>query len=142
MSACRAPLATPILASAGLSQPSIPSLCRYQEPKLRPDGYFVAGKRLITVTFNLWRVLGHTGEVRGEAGMPNATFKKPIGEHVKNILRGRARWGCNHQLVGTWAKLPAGQMELTGAAAFPRAAPKRSRSGEPVRAPVAMAPLA
>ena len=112
---------------------------RYSEPKPRSDGFWVDGPRSFKVTANIWRVLGNTGEVRGEAGMPNATFKKPIGEHVKNILRGRKAWGCRHQLVDSWAQLPAGKMELTAAQAHPVATAKRSRAGLPK--PTPMAPL-
>ena len=94
---------------------------------------FVPGKREFTWRGNVWRVIGNTGEVRGEPGMPNASFKKPIGEHVKNILRGRKRWGCKHQLTETWAELPAGKMELSAADAHPVAARKRSRAAAPAR---------
>ena len=107
---------------------------RYSEPKPRDDGLFVPGKRTFVFTCNVWRILGGTGEVRGEPGMPNGTFKKPIGEHVKNTLRGRKAWGLKHVLVDTWAQLPAGQMELAAAVAHPRGAAKRSRAGAPIRA--------
>ena len=46
----------------------------YVEPKPRADGFFVAGNRGMNVRGNIWRVMGNTGEVRGAAGMPNATF--------------------------------------------------------------------
>ena len=106
----------------------VPLPRRYVEPKPRADGFFVAGIRGMHVRGNIWRVMGNTGEVRGAVGMKNATFKKPIGEHVKNILRGRARWGCTHQLSRVWAQLPAGQMELTKEQAYPAPSAKRKRA--------------
>ena len=109
----------------------------YTEPRPRPDGLFVPGPRFVTVSGNVWRIIGNTGEVRGEAGMPNAKFKKPVGEHVKNLLRGRAAWGLKHALTATWAELPAGQMELSGAAVHPRASKKRRRAA-PEGGPVSM----
>ena len=91
------------------------------------------GLRTFNVNFNVWRVLGNTGEVRGEAGMPNGTFKKPIGEHIKNLMRGRQAWGCKHVLTDKWAQLPAGKMELTGADVYARPERKRSRATAPER---------
>jgi len=111
-------------------------VAEYDEPKPRGDGFFVAGARTFTVKGNVWRILGNTGEVRGEIGMPNATFCKPIGEHVKNLLRGRKAWGLKHQLTDTWAQLPAGTMELVGAAAFARRVPKKRQRAAPEK-PVA-----
>ena len=71
---------------------------RYQQPIPRPDGAFVEGVHKFTLQFNVWKIFGHNGDVQGEAGMPNATCKKPICEHVKNVLRGRKAWGLRHQL--------------------------------------------
>ena len=121
--------------------PSHPTLSRYSEPKPRPDGFFVTGKREFKFKFNVWRLMGDSGEVRGEPGMPNGSFQKPISEHIKNIFRGRQAWGCKHQLVHEWAQMPAGQLELPAGKRFTRGAPsaKRSRAGLPK--PVAMAPL-
>ena len=104
---------------------------RYSEPRQRPDGFFVKGNHLFKVHLNIWRIIG---AVRGEAGMPNESFQKPICEHVKNLLRGRAAWGVKHQLSAVWAQLPAGQLQL--AQPFPTAPKKRSRAGLPK--PVAM----
>ena len=84
--------------------------------------------------------MGDSGEVRGEVGMPNESFKKPICEHVKNILRGRKAWGLMHALTDTWAQLPSGTMELPVAQRQARAPAKRSRAGAP-KAPIAMADL-
>ena len=107
---------------------------RYWEPKPREDGFFVPGKRIVVFKCNVWRIIGGTGEVRGEAGMPNATFCKPIGEHIKNTLRGRKAWGLKHMLTGTWAELPAGQMELAASVAHGGAPAKRCRASAPGRA--------
>ena len=41
----------------------------------------------------MYRIMGGNGEVRGEAGMKNDMYRKAIAEHVKNVLRGRERWG-------------------------------------------------
>ena len=109
---------------------------RYSEPRPRQSGLFVEGTRTFKVKLNIWRIIGADGEVRGEVGMPNESFKKPIGEHVKNLLRGRAAWGVSHQLTHTWAQMPAGQMQLPAAQRHQPAAKKRSRAGLPK--PVAM----
>ena len=114
---------------------------RYVEPKPRADGLFAKGHREFKLIFNVWKILGHNGDVVGEAGMPNATCKKPIAEHVKNVLRGRKAWGLEHPLQENWAQLPAGQLVLSNAAALPACAPKRARAEGP-RASVKMAKLA
>ena len=134
-------LPDPVCASTPCSHPHT-TLGRYTEPKPREHGLFVEGRRVFTVTFNAWRLLGDSGEVRGEAGMPNADFIKPITEHLKNLLRGRKAWGLAHQLTDTWAQLPAGVLELPLAQRFSRAQPnqKRSRAGGP-KASVPMADL-
>ena len=53
------------------------SLCRYEEPTPRPDGAYVNGVHKFTIKLNLWSVLGHNGDVIGDAGMPNETCKGP-----------------------------------------------------------------
>ena len=115
---------------------------RYVEPKPRADGCFARGHREFKLILNIWKILGHNGDVVGEAGMPNATCKKPIGEHVKNVLRGRKAWGLAHPLQETWAQLPAGKMVLSDAAALPACAPKRERAPPMPRSSMKMAKLA
>ena len=110
------------------------------EPTPRADGRFVKGFRQFRARGNVWKVLGHNGDVVGEAGMPNATCKKPIAEHVKNILRGRAAWGLVHPLQAVWAQLPSNELVLSDAAALPQCAAKRARKAAPVKA-VTMAAL-
>ena len=53
----------------------------------------------------------------------------PLREYLKNVLRGRARWGLKHRLTATWAELPTARAELTNEEAFPRRAVKRLRAG-------------
>ena len=128
---------------AALTRALVPSPVRsgrYVEPKPRADGLFAKGHREFKLIFNVWKILGHNGDVVGEAGMPNATCKKPIAEHVKNVLRGRKAWGLEHPLQENWAQLPAGQLVLSNAAALPACAPKRARAEGP-RASVKMAKL-
>ena len=124
-----------------LHNPSTRAVGRYSEPRPRQSGLFVEGPRTFKVKLNIWRVIGADGEVRGEVGMPNESFKKPIGEHIKNMLRGRKAWGLEHPLQENWAQLPAGQLVLSNAAALPACAPKRARAEGP-RASVKMAKLA
>ena len=69
-----------------------------------------------------------------------ATCKKPITEHVKNVLRGRAAWGLVHPLQAVWAQLPSSELVLSDAAALPQCAAKRARKAAPVKA-VTMAAL-
>ena len=66
----------------------------------------------------MYRIMGGNGEVRGEAGMKNDMYRKAIAEHVKNVLRGRERWGLKHRLGKMWAQLPAGKLELSLPAAY------------------------
>ena len=99
------------------------------EPTPRADGRFVKGFRAFKLIGNVWKVLGHNGDVVGEAGMPNATCKKPIAEHVKNILRGRAAWGLVHPLQAVWAQLPSNELVLSDAAALPQCAAERAEGG-------------
>lgn len=94
-----------------------------------------------TITLNLWIVHGHNGDVAGEAGMPNATCKGPIVEHVKNVLRGRAAWGLQHPLQEEWAQLPPSQPVLAGAVRF-APEPTRKRARAPASGAPQMADLA
>ena len=69
--------------------------------------------------------------------MPNETCKKPIAEHVKNIMRGRKAWGLNHQLQEKWAELPPSQPVLSAADAFEepeQRMAKRKREAPPTMA--------
>ena len=61
-------------------------------------------------------------------GGPNATMEKPLAEYVKNILRGRDRWGVSVRLTKLWAQLPAGQLELSDEDAMPRRSARRARA--------------
>ena len=111
-------------------------MCRHQRPAPRDDGHFVPGAHATTVSFSLWKFHGATGECEGEAGMDIATFKGPITEHAKNILRGREKWGLRHPLQAQWAQLPAGKLALAGEAAI-KGPPvrKRARKAQPREAP-------
>ena len=99
------------------------------------------GLHKFTIEGDVYRVNGKTGEVDGAEGSQNKTMRAPIGEHVKNLLRGRHAWGLRHGLQEAWAELPRGQMVLTGAAAMPGPAAKRVRRGV-AGGPVRMANLA
>ena len=60
--------------------------------------------------------------------MPNQSFKSPITEHVKNILRGRKSWGLKHPLQQVWAQMRAGQNALAAPVAVPGPSKKRARA--------------
>jgi len=92
-------------------------LGRYEEPLPRADGFFVPGTHKFTASFNVWGVNGIDGDVLGDAGAQNETMRAPIAEHVKNLLRGRERWGVKHRLTPKWSQLSKGKLKLTGRAA-------------------------
>ena len=127
-------LPDPVCASTPCSHPHT-TLGRYTEPKPREHGLFVEGRRVFAVTFNAWRLLGDSGEVRGEAGMPNADFLKPITEHLKNLLRGRKARGLGAPAdrhmgsVARWRVGAAPSPALQPRAAQPEAQPRRWAEG-------------
>ena len=111
---------------------SHPGLCplRFTEPIPREDAAFVPGRRCFTISGNAWLLNGYYGTLVDIPGAPNASMRKPIAEHVKAVLRGRAPWGLRHRLTKTWAQLPSGKLELSADAAMPkRRGAKRARSG-------------
>ena len=105
-----------------------PVVLSYVEPVPRDDGLFVPGA-CFTITGNVWVFNGRTGAPLPSPGLPNATMLAPLREYLKNVLRGRARWGLKHRLTATWAELPTARAELTNEEAFPRRAVKRLRAG-------------
>jgi hypothetical protein len=111
------------------------TLHRFTEPLPREDKAYACGPRTLEVILKLWRIMGGNGEVRGEADLDNATYRKPIAEHVKNILRGREKWGLRHRLAKAWAQLPAGKLELSDEAAYRVRARKRGRAASPEHPP-------
>ena len=68
------------------------------EPIPRDDGIYVPGAKF-TLTGNVWIFQGRDGAPRPSPGLPNATMLAPLREYLKNILRGRARWGLEHRLT-------------------------------------------
>lgn len=105
-----------------------PFVLSYTEPNPRPDGLFVPGAKF-TVTGHVWVFHGRTGAMLPLPGMPNETMHRPLGEYLKEVLRGRKAWGLKHRLQDTWAELPSGRMELSIEQAMPKLRVKRARAG-------------
>ena len=113
-----------------------PWVLEYTEPIVPPGAppdAFVPGCRELTVQANVWGVHGVLGKLKPILGADNAYMKARIAEHVKNILRGRRRWGLKVRLSKAWAEAPPTKLELTPAEAMPRAGTKRAR--DKARAP-------
>ena len=119
-----------------------PLLLTFSEPVPRDDGVFVPGASF-TLTGNVWVFNGRTGAALAAPGLPNATMLAPLREYLKNLLRGRARWGLKHRLTTTWAELPTKEEELPAEVAQPRRSVKRARAAPSTGgdAPPAMRPL-
>ena len=119
-------------------------VCRFEEPRPGDDDAYVLGKRTFTLCGNLWSLNGVFGNLNEIPGGPNATMRKPIAEHVKNVLRGREPWGLKHRLTKDWAQLAAGKLELKAKVAMRKKdGAKRARAGplEPGDEPPAKGPL-
>ena len=105
-----------------------PLLLTFTEPVPRDDGVYVPGASF-TLTGNVWIFNGRDGAPLPSPGLPNATMLAPLREYVKNVLRGRARWGLKHRLTDSWAELPTARAALSKDKAQPRRAVKRMRAG-------------
>ena len=105
-----------------------PLMLSFTEPVPRDDGVYVPGASF-TVTGNVWIFAGRDGAPLPSPGLPNATMLAPLREYLKNVLRGRARWGLKHRLTTSWAELPTARKALTKAEAQPRRSVKRTRVG-------------
>ena len=103
-------------------------LLAYTEPVPRDDGLYVPGAKF-TLTGNVWIFQGRDGAPRPSPGLPNEQMLAPLREYLKNLLRGRARWGLEHRLTATWAQLPTAREALTKEEAQPRRSVKRVRAG-------------
>ena len=103
-------------------------LLTYTEPVPRDDGLYVPGAKF-TLTGNVWIFQGRDGAPRPSPGLPNEQMLAPLREYLKNLLRGRARWGLEHRLTATWAQLPTAREALTKEEAQPRRSVKRVRAG-------------
>ena len=105
-----------------------PLMLSFTEPVPRDDGVYVPGASF-TVTGNVWIFAGRDGAPLPSPGLRNATMLAPLREYLKNVLRGRARWGLKHRLTTSWAELPTARKALTKAEAQPRRSVKRTRVG-------------
>jgi len=105
-----------------------PLLLTFSEPTPRADGVFRGGASF-TVTGNVWVFNGRDGSDLEAPGLPNATMLAPIREYLKNVLRGRARWGLKHRLAHSWAELSTKRAALTEEEAHPRRNVRRARAG-------------
>ena len=119
-----------------------PLVLSFTEPLPRDDGVYVPGASF-TLTGNVWIFAGRDGAPLPSPGLPNATMLAPLREYLKNVLRGRARWGLKHRLTTSWAELPTARTALTKEEAQPRRAVKRMRVGPSTggEAPPAMGAL-
>ena len=105
-----------------------PLMLSFTEPVPRDDAVYVPGASF-TVTGNVWIFAGRDGAPLPSPGLRNATMLAPLREYLKNVLRGRARWGLKHRLTTSWAELPTARKALTKAEAQPRRSVKRTRVG-------------
>ena len=100
------------------------------EPVPAADGAFVPGRREFSITSKLWGVNGATGALKAILGEDNEYMAPEIAEYVKNILRGRARWGLKVKLSkAAFSQAGKKKLRLTKAEAFPRASIARARAG-------------
>jgi len=105
-----------------------PLVLSFTEPVPRDDGVYVPGASF-TLTGNVWIFGGRDGAPLPSPGLPNATMLAPLCEYLKNVLRGRARWGLKHRLTTSWAELPTARKSLSKDEAQPRRSVKRMRVG-------------
>ena len=77
----------------------------------------------------MWGLNGATGALVGIAGKQNDAIRKPLAAYVKDVLRGREKWGMKHRLAKLWAQNR--KLELSAAEAMPRRSVKRARSAPP-----------
>ena len=105
-----------------------PLLLTFTEPVPRDDGVYVPGASF-TLTGNVWVFNGRDGAPQPAPGLPNKTMLAPLREYLKNVLRGRARWGLKHRLTCSWAELPTAREALSTEEAQPRRSVKRARVG-------------
>lgn len=89
---------------------------------------FVPGKRTFTFECNVWGVCGVTGAMQKVLGAENEMIKFRLAEYVKNVLRGREKWGMKVRLTEVWAQLPKNQRTLRAAVAMPKATVAGGRS--------------
>ena len=75
-------------------------------------GQFITGRCTFKLTFNVWTINGVKGNINPVVGGPNLTMELPIAEYVKNVLRGRERWGVHTRIIASYASPRHGRSSL------------------------------